>query len=106
MLASMPVPVKDWPARSRMWRAAKCVLAPQSRQITASSANASLSARMTIWGRSGVRAEDSTRSSSAFQSRSCAWAAVRNERSGFAGSIGSNALNVSLVSPTKPTSTG
>ena len=46
--ASMPVPVKRWFARSLMQRAAKCVLALQSSEITASSAIRSLSARITI----------------------------------------------------------
>ena len=50
------MPVSRWPARSRRCRAAKWVLAPQSSEITASSAQAIADARgSTICGRSGVR---------------------------------------------------
>jgi hypothetical protein len=53
IVASMPVPVSSWPAFSRRQRAAKCVLAPQSSEITASSGRRSLRVRTTICGRNG-----------------------------------------------------
>lgn len=53
MEAIMPVPVSLWPGRNIRLRAAKCVFAPQSSEITASSAIKSLTALITIWGRRG-----------------------------------------------------
>jgi hypothetical protein len=65
--AIMPVPVNLWPGRNIRLRAAKCVFAPQSNEITASSAIKSLTALITICGRRGEREVASTCPSRRFQ---------------------------------------
>ena len=77
----MPVPVSLCPGRNIRLRAAKCVFAPQSSEITASSAIRSLTALITICGRKGARAVVSTSVSRRFQSFMRPWASSRKPRS-------------------------
>ena len=81
MLASRPVPVRRWPSFSISVRAAKCVFAPQSKEMTASGANASPRAAIAVCGRIGARSVAATRRISSFQSRMRDCAVIRKLRS-------------------------
>ena len=54
IVASIPVPVGRWCCFSIRQRAAKCVLAPRSKDMTASGATASERVAMAVCGRSGL----------------------------------------------------
>src|SRR3954467_11165711 len=106
MVASVPDSDPRMPSRSMQWRAYQFVADPLSEVMMTSSGSRRLSSQNTSSGLTGsaswwARSSSTRRHASTSSSIDC-----RHDRSALRVSMGSNALSVSLASPTSDTSLG